>query len=57
MTCNAGVDATCQVTYAADGAKTFGAGWVFTPTEGSMIDVEDADYLHYGVWLMKTTDK
>ena len=54
LTCNAGVDATCQVTYAADGAKTFGAGWVFTPTEGSMIDVEDADYLHYGVWLTRT---
>ena len=28
----------------------------FTPDEGAKIDVPDADYLHYGAWIKKTTD-
>ena len=30
--------------------------WHFTPAEGATSDVADADYLHYGFWLKKTTD-
>ena len=32
-------------------------GWVFIPDEGATSDVSDSDYLHYGVWLKKTTDE
>ncbi len=32
-------------------------GWIFTPNAGVTIDVADANYLHYGVWLKKTTDE
>ena len=31
--------------------------WIFIPNRGVTVDVEDADYLHYGVWLQKTTDE
>ena len=31
-------------------------GWIFTPDKGATSDVADADYLHYGFWLMRTTD-
>ena len=31
--------------------------WVFIPDAGATSDVADADYLHYGVWLKKTTDE
>ena len=31
-------------------------GWIFTPADGATVDVDDADYLHYGFWLMRTTD-
>ena len=34
-----------------------GAGWIFTPATGAMVDVPDSDYLHYGFWLEKTTDE
>ena len=30
-------------------------GWIFTPAEGATSDVADAEYLHYGFWLMRTT--
>ena len=33
-----------------------GGTWRFTPADGAMVDVADADYLHYGFWLMRTTD-
>ena len=33
-----------------------GTGWIFTPDPGAKSYVADADYLHYGFWLMKTTD-
>ena len=31
-------------------------GWIFTPDTGATSDVPDADYLHYGFWLKRTTD-
>ena len=47
----------CSVTYNAMGGITGVAGdWVFTPDPGAMSDVPDADYLHYGFWLKRTTD-
>ncbi len=30
--------------------------WIFTPDMGATSDVPDADYLHYGFWLKRTTD-
>ena len=30
---------------------------MFTPDEGATSDVADADYLHYGFWLRRTTDE
>lgn len=34
-----------------------GDAWTFTPDSGATSDQPDHDYLHYGVWLMRTTDK
>ncbi len=53
--CNAG---TCTVTRAddADGTLTITGGgtiW-FTPDRGATVDVDDDDYLHYGLWVKKT---
>ena len=54
--CNA-TDNDCTVTLDADGAITgMTDGWIFTPATGATSDVADADYLHYGFWLMRTTD-
>ena len=48
----------CTVTLDATGAITaMSDGWVFTPDAGATSDVPDADYLHYGFWLKKTTDE
>ena len=48
----------CTVTLDADGMFTaFGAGWEFTPDPKVTVDVDDADYLHYGFWLQRTTDE
>ena len=50
-------DENCTVTLDAEGMITaFGDGWQFTPADDATVDVADADYLHYGFWLMKTTD-
>ena len=47
----------CTVTLDAEGEITgFGVDWEFTPADGATVDVDDTDYLHYGFWLMKTTD-
>ena len=52
----AGAD-DCTVTLDADGEITaFSDGWEFTPADDATIDEPDIDYLHYGFWLMKTTD-
>ena len=49
---------SCTVTLNAKGEVTaVSNGWIFTPDEGAMSPVPDSDYLHYGFWLKKTTDK
>ena len=54
-------DADCTVTIAEIEDDQLGitgiTNWVFIPDEGATSDVPDRDYLHYGVWLKKTTDK
>ena len=48
----------CTVTLDGDGdITTIGSGWEFTPDPDETVDVADPDYLHYGVWLQKTTDE
>ena len=50
--------ADCTVTFNAKGMVTAQTGaWVFIPDEGATSDQPDYDYLHYGVWLKKTTDE
>ena len=48
--CTVNINAMGKITGMSD-------GWIFTPDEGATSDVPDADYLHYGVWLKKTTDE
>ena len=49
--------ADCTVTVDDEGAITaMSAGWAFIPATGATSDVADADYLHYGFWLKRTTD-
>ena len=46
----------CSVTVDDKGELTAASnGWIFTPGMGATSDVQDADYVHYGFWLMKTT--
>ena len=54
--CNDASDtATCTATVNAMGEVTaISTNWIFTPAKGETVDVADGDYLHYGVWLMKT---
>ena len=53
--CNGTTD--CTVTADAMGEITEITGeWIFTPDAGAMSLVADADYLHYGFWLKRTTD-
>ena len=53
----AGGAVDCTVTINATGMLTaMSDGWIFTPGTGATSDVPDADYLHYGFWLKKTTD-
>lgn len=57
VTCIAASGANCTVTLDADGKVTnVGDGWAFTPAEGSMVDVPDANYLYFGFWLKKTEE-
>ncbi len=52
-------DNGCTVTVDAKG-KVTGVGdneWVFVPDTGVTVDVADKDYMSYGFWLMRTTDK
>ena len=54
--CNGTAD--CTVTLDAEGMTTaMSDGWIFTPDMGATSDVPDADYLHYGFWLKRTTDE
>ena len=53
--CNGASGTNCTVTLDGDGKIiNVGAGWVFTPAAGAMVDVPDANYLYYGFWLKKT---
>ena len=46
----------CSVTINDKGKATAIVGmWEFTPDSGAMVDVADADYMHYGFWLDTTT--
>ncbi len=50
--------AACTVTLDKDSKITaMSDGWVFTPDSGATSDQPDYDYLHYGVWIKKTTDE
>ena len=56
--CNATGTSGCTVTVNAMGvvsAVSTDNDWIFIPAEGSMVNVADGDYLHYGFWLKKTT--
>ena len=49
--------AQCTVTLDANGSITaMSTGWIFTPDPGTIVELRDEDYLHYGFWLKKTTD-
>lgn len=48
--CTATVNDKGEVTAVSD-------GWVFTPDRGATSDQPDYDYLSYGFWLKRTTDK
>ena len=48
----------CQLSTDEDGElNNIGGTWHFTPDDDAMVDVVDADYLHYGFWLRRTTDE
>ena len=48
----------CNIGTDGDGELLTVVGtWHFTPDKGAKVDVPDADYLHYGFWLKKTTDE
>ena len=54
----AGAEAcTVNITTATGALALVSTGWVFVPDEGATSDQPDYDYLHYGFWLKKTTDK
>ena len=55
---SAGTDCTVTITIDDNDMAMISAmtGWVFIPDDGATSDVADADYLHYGFWLKKTTD-
>ena len=62
--CNGG--SACTVTIDDTDADTDGdqlgitamsTGWVFIPDSGATSDVPDADHMHYGFWLQRTTDE
>ena len=45
----------CTVTLAEGKISDISKGWIFTPNEGAQSLQPDYDYLHYGVWMKKTT--
>ena len=57
--CAADNNAACSVTVNTMGVVSGVSNaddWVFIPSDGVKIDVDDADYLHYGFWLQRATD-
>ena len=57
LMCNGDPENDCTVTFDSDGDISNMEDWVFTPDAGATSDVPDSDYLYYGFWLKKTTDK
>ena len=58
--CNGATDCTVNVTVDEDEKVTIAemsAGWIFTPDDDETIDVPDANFLSYGVWLQRTKDE
>ena len=50
--------AQCTVTSDSEGEiSSMSAGWVFTPDPGATSPTQDEEFLHYGFWLMRTTDR
>ena len=53
-TCTESTD--CTVSVNSKGMlSAMSDGWVFYPAAGATSDVADADYLHYGFWLKRTS--
>ncbi len=51
------VSSNCSLVTDEDGKLTTVNGtWQFTPDADAMVYVVDADYMHYGFWLKRTTD-
>ena len=49
-------DTNCSVNVNSKGELSgMSDGWVFYPAMGATSDVADADYLHYGFWLARTS--
>ena len=49
---------SCTVTFNAKGQVVGNsANWVFVPDKGATSNVQDSDFLAYGFWLKRTTDK
>ena len=49
-------DSNCSVEINNKGKATEILGsWTFTPDSGAMVDVADADFMHYGFWLKTKT--
>ena len=46
-TCSVQVNDSGQINFGADGT------WVFTFDEGAKVDVSDADYVHFGWWMIE----
>ena len=52
--CSGGTDCTVNINAMGE-ISEIGNGWIFTPDPGAKSYVADAEYLHYGFWLMRTT--
>ena len=44
----------CSIARAAEGGLNLIGTWTFTPDDGAMVDVADADYLRFGYWMRTT---
>ena len=53
--CDGDVDCTVDINAMGKVSDVDGM-WIFTPAMGATSDQPDYDYLHYGFWLMRTTD-
>ena len=45
---------TCSIVRAAEGGLNLLGAWTFTPDDGAMVDVADADHLRFGYWMQTT---